>query len=48
MPLTKGVVLGLHISLVEMKADPAKIEVISNLPTPKTQKNVCRFLRHTN
>ena len=48
MPLTKGMVIGLHIYPVEIKADPAKIEVISNLHTLKTQKNVCSFLRHTN
>jgi hypothetical protein len=46
MILTEGIVLGHHISLVGIKVDPTKIEVIINLPSPKTQKEVCSFLGH--
>ena len=38
MLLTKGIVLGHHVSSQGIKVDPAKIEVIVNLPSPKTQK----------
>ena len=33
---TKGVVLGHIISQARIEVDPAKIEVIKNMPTPKT------------
>jgi hypothetical protein len=46
MLLTKGIVLGHHISPTRIKVDPTKIEVISNLPIPKTQKYVHNFLGH--
>jgi hypothetical protein len=37
MMMTEGVVLGHYISAEEIRVDPAKIEVILNLPTPRTQ-----------
>jgi hypothetical protein len=43
---TKGIVLGHHVSFVGIKVDPAKIEVILNLPIPSTQKDVRIFLGH--
>ena len=46
MLLTEGIVLGHHISSQGIKVDPAKIEVIVVLPSPKTQKEVRRFLGH--
>jgi hypothetical protein len=46
MLLTKGVVLGHHVSSERIKVDPAKIEVIIRLPPPKTRKEVRSFLRH--
>jgi hypothetical protein len=46
MLLTEGIVLGHHLSAEGIKVDPAKIEVIVNLPSPKTQKYVRRFLGH--
>jgi len=42
--LTKGIVLGHHISCFGIKVDPAKIQVIVNLMPPKTQKEVRIFL----
>jgi hypothetical protein len=44
MLLTEGVVLGHHISSEGIKFDPAKIEFIVRLPSPKTQKEVRIFL----
>ena len=38
MMLTKGIVLGHHISYSRIKVDPTKIQVIVNLMPPKTQK----------
>ena len=38
MLLTKGIVLGHHVSSQGIKVDPANIEVIVGLPSPKTQK----------
>lgn len=35
MLLTKGIILGHHISRVGNKVNPTKIKVISNLPIPK-------------
>jgi hypothetical protein len=46
MLLTEGVVLGHHVSSERIKVDLAKIEFIVRLPTPKTQKEVRRFLGH--
>ena len=46
MLLTEGIVLGHHLSVEGIKVDPAKIEVIVNLPSPKTQKDVRSFLGH--
>ena len=46
MLLTKGIVLGHHISSQGIKVDPAKIEVIVGLPSPKIQKEVRSFLGH--
>ena len=46
MLLTKGIVLGHHVSSQGIKVDPMKIEVIVGLPSPKTQKEVRRFLGH--
>ena len=36
MSLTEGIVLGHHVSSQGIKVDPAKIEVIVGLPSPKT------------
>lgn len=44
MMLTKGIVLGHHISYFGIKVDPTKIQVIVNLIPPKTQKYVRSFL----
>jgi hypothetical protein len=44
--LTKGVVLGHHVSSEGIKFDPAKIEFIVRIPPPKTQKEVRIFLGH--
>ena len=44
MLLTKGIVLGHHVSSKGIKVDPAKIEVSVGLPSPKTQKEVRIFL----
>jgi hypothetical protein len=46
MLLTEGIVLGHHLSAVGIKVDPTNIEVIVNLPSPKTQKDVRSFLGH--
>ena len=46
MLLTKGIVLGHHVSSQGIKVDHAKIKVIVGLPSPKTQKEVIRFLGH--
>jgi hypothetical protein len=42
--MTEGVVLGHYISVDGIKVDPTKIEVILNLPTTRTQNEVCSFL----
>ena len=44
--MTDGIVLGHFISIDGIKVDPAKIEVISRIPTPRTQKEVRSFLGH--
>jgi len=46
MLLTEGIVLGHHVSSQGIKVDPAKIKVIVDLPSPKTQKEVRSFLGH--
>ena len=46
MLLIESIVLGHHISSQGIKVDPAKIEVIVGLPSPKTQKGVRSFLGH--
>jgi hypothetical protein len=46
MLLTKGIVLGHHISPIGIRVDPTKIEVILKLPISTTQKDVCSFLMH--
>ena len=44
--LTEGIVLGHHISSEGIKVDPTKIEIITSLSPPTTQKEVRSFLRH--
>jgi hypothetical protein len=44
--LTEGIVLGHCVSSARIKVDLTKIEVISKLPVPKTQKYVRSFLGH--
>ena len=44
MLLTEGIVLGHHISPEGIKVDPAKVEIILKLPSPKNQKDVRSFL----
>ena len=46
MMFTKRVVLGHVVSQVGIEVDPAKIEVITNLSPPRTQKEVRHFLGH--
>ena len=46
MLLTKGIVLGHHVSSQGIKVDPTKIKVIVGLPSPKSQKEVRSFLGH--
>ena len=46
MLLIEGIVLGHHVSSQGIKVDLAKIKVIVGLPSPKTQKEVRRFLGH--
>ena len=38
MMMTEGIVLGHYISADGIKVDPAKIEVLLKVPTPKMQK----------
>ena len=44
MLLTEGVVLAHHIFSVGLKVDPAKIEVTTNIPVPKSHQNVRKGL----
>eukprot|EP00253_Pinus_taeda_P024101 PITA_24101 len=44
MILNEGIVLGHYISSQGIKVDPSKIQIIVNLPIPKTQKEVRSFL----
>jgi hypothetical protein len=46
MLLTKGIVLGHHISPTRIKVEPTKIKGLSNLHAPKFQKYVHIFLGH--
>ena len=46
MMMTEGIVLGNFISTDGIKVYPAKIKVISKIPTPKTPKEVRSFLGH--
>lgn len=46
MMMHEGIVLGHHISIKGIQVDPAKIEVIQNLPTPIKQKDIRIFLGH--
>ena len=44
MMMTEGVVLGHYISSIGIRVDPAKIEVILQIPVPKMQKELRSFL----
>jgi len=46
MMQNKGIVLGHHVSFKGIKVDTSKIEVISRIPIPSTQKEVRIFLGH--
>jgi hypothetical protein len=42
----KGIVLGHVISHRGIEVDKAKVDLISNLPPPRTVKEICSFLGH--
>ena len=44
--MSEGIVLGHFISSQGIQVDPSKIQVIKDLPTPKTQTEVRSFLGH--
>jgi hypothetical protein len=46
MMMSEGVVLGHFISYAGIQVDLAKIQVILDIPTPSTQKEVRTFLGH--
>jgi hypothetical protein len=46
MMLTEGIVLGHHISGTGIRVDPAKIDIISQIKIPSSQKEVRIFLGH--
>jgi hypothetical protein len=46
MMMSEGVVLGHFISYARIQGDPAKIQVILDIPIPSTQKEVRSFLGH--
>jgi hypothetical protein len=46
MMMSEGIVLGHFISSQGIQVDPSKIQVIKNLPTPKTQTDIRSFLGH--
>jgi hypothetical protein len=46
MMLTKGIVLGHHISGSRMRVDPTKIHIITQIIIPSSQKEVRNFLGH--
>ena len=45
--ITSGIVLGHIMSSKGIEVDKAKIDLIFNLPTPKTVRDVRSFLGHT-
>jgi hypothetical protein len=46
MLITKGIVLGHYIFSKGIQVDPKKIQIIQDLPTPSSQKDVHIFLGH--
>ena len=44
MMMQEGIVLGHYISAARIQVDLAKVEIIQNFPTPKTQKEVHSFI----
>jgi hypothetical protein len=46
MMMSEGIVLGHFISSQGIQVDPSKIQVIKDLPTPKTKTEVRSFLGH--
>ena len=46
MMLTEGIVLGHHISGTRIRVDPAKIDIISQIKIPSSQKEIRSFLGH--
>ena len=44
--VTQGIVLGHIVSKTGIEVDKAKVELISNLPTPKCVRDIRSFLRH--
>ena len=44
--ITNGIVLGHVVSSKGIEVDKSKIELISNLPTPKSVKDIRSFLGH--
>jgi hypothetical protein len=46
MMMSEGIVIGHFISSQGIQVDPSKIQVIKDLPTPKTQTEVRSFLGH--
>jgi hypothetical protein len=46
MMLTEGIVLGHHNSNTKIRVDPAKIDIISQIITPSSHKEVRSFLGH--
>ena len=44
--LTKGIVLGHHISNTGIRVDPTKIDIISQIKIPSSQKETRSFLGH--
>ena len=44
--VTQGIVLGHIVSRDRIEVDKAKVELISNLPTPKCVKDIWSFLGH--
>ena len=45
--IKKGIVLGHVISRKGIEVDKTKIDLISNLPPPKSVKEIRSFLEHT-
>jgi hypothetical protein len=42
----QGIVLGHVISHLDIEVDKAKVDLISNLPSPRIVKEICSFLGH--